>query len=73
MHKKIARALFISKLIRNWNRYIKILKIKNWQLDELEKNFAETYERLADGLFGNKESNPGIHTQVENFMEKVNQ
>ena len=40
--------------------------------DELEKNFAETYERLADDLFGNKVANPGIPKQVQDFIEKVN-
>lgn len=72
MHKKIARAIFTTKVIRTWNRYVQYLKVKNWQLDELEKNFAETYERLADDLFGNKVANPGIPKQVQDFIEKVN-
>ena len=45
---------------------------REWQLEQIEENFVETYERLADGMFGNGNYEPSIQQQVHDFMEKTN-
>ena len=51
--------------------YIKMKLFREWQLQQIEENFVETYERLADGMFGNDKYEPSIQKQVQDFMEKT--
>ena len=52
MHKTIALDKFLTTLIRKWRLTVKMAIVKRRQLMEMEKNFVETYVKIADGLFG---------------------
>jgi hypothetical protein len=59
-------------LVRKWRLTVKMAVVKRRQLMEMEKNFVETYVKIADGLFGDGNLNdPGIQMQVRDFIDKV--
>ena len=72
MHKTIALDKFLKTLVRKWRLTVKMAIVKRRQLMEMEKNFVETYVKIADGLFGDGNLNdPGIQMQVRDFIDKV--
>jgi hypothetical protein len=72
MHKTIALDKFLKALVRKWRLTVKMAVVKRRQLMEMEKNFVETYVKIADGLFGDGNLNdPGIQMQVRDFIDKV--
>lgn len=72
MHKTIALDKFLKALVRKWRLSVKMAVVKRRQLMEIEKNFVETYVKIADGLFGDGNLNdPGIQMQVRDFIDKV--
>ena len=71
MHKRRVKRKYSLKIIKRWKIYVKMKLFREWQLQQIEENFVETYERLADGMFGNDKYEPSIQKQVQDFMEKT--
>ena len=70
--KRINQLKKSMRYIKLWRLYIKILKERAAQLEKIEKSFSQTYEKLSDSIFVDKDNEKSIQTQMMTFMDKVN-
>ena len=72
LFKRINQLKKAMRFIRLWRLYLKLLKERALQWEIIEKSFSQTYEKLSDSIFVDKDNEKSIQTQMMTFMDKVN-
>jgi hypothetical protein len=72
LFKRINQLKKAMRFIRLWRLYLKLLKERALQWEIIEKSFSQTYEKLSDSIFVDKDNEKSIQTQMMTFIDKVN-
>ena len=71
MHKNISKDKTAVRALHAWRILVKIINMKSKQLEIMERNFRKTYENLAVSMFGDRDMEPSIQSEMYNFFERV--